>query len=300
MPNNGAVTLDFSKAQPLTLDFSKSQPLTPPVGLMPVPVGLVSGRNPRTGLPQTVNDVTGIPTAAAAVGSLAGPEGTAAGAGLGTTADAMLHGTPAGDAAWEGAKNALWTEIGGRGLSLISKFGAPLLNKVVDLFDEYETKLPKTPSINPLNYIERKPPGMSGSASSEDAAKAAFMNRGYKPSAATAPKPTPPMAPGPVGTSTAAGTLSEMANGFKLPPVPATPAPAPAAMVTKAVAEEAPKSRTIFVPMKSSPQPESAKLGDLWTIPRDKLVDLAKSGNSSAATVLQRLGHKVIFVPNPE
>lgn len=259
----------------------------------------VISRNPRTGLPQTLNDVTGIPTAATAVGSLAGPEGAAAGAGAGTAVDEMLHGTPAGDAAWTGAKNALFTELGGRGAALIGKFGAPLLNKIVDVLDEYEMKLPKTPSVNPLSYVAKKAEPIEDVAARRTAMKvaqrASDINAGLR-QPKIQPTTPPPMFG---GTSTAAGSLSDMANGFKLPPIPETPAPPPAAIVPRTAQEIAPKARTIFVPMKSTPLPESAKPGDLWTIPREKLVDLAKSGNADAATVLQRLGHRVIFVPNP-
>src|SRR5438132_735486 len=56
--------------------------------LVNAPAPPVISRNTRTGLPQTINDVTGIPTTAAAVGSLAGPEGAALGAGVGSAADA--------------------------------------------------------------------------------------------------------------------------------------------------------------------------------------------------------------------
>jgi hypothetical protein len=244
-----------------------------------------------------------LPTVGAVVGGAAGgpfaPETGALGAGVGTFAEQALQGREPD--AWEAAKNAITTEVGGRVLSLASRYGAPLLNKIGDLLDEfelknYDLKIPDKP-LKVSDWISKKPAGMSGSPSAEDLAKAKFQNTGYKPSTAATPKPTfTPLG----GTSTASGSLSDMANGFNLPPVPETPATPPAAIVPKAGQEPILKGKTIFVPMKSTPLPESAKPGDLWTIPREKLVDLAKSGNADAATVLQRLGHKVIFVPNVE
>jgi hypothetical protein len=68
----------------------------------------------------------------------------------------------------------------------------------------------------------------------------------------------------------------------------------------EAAKEPMTKGKVIFAPMKPpGPLPESAKPGDLWQVPRDKLIDLAKSGDANAVTILQRLGHKVVFVPSP-
>jgi hypothetical protein len=313
VPGLGTVSFPGSMAdEDISTAIARSMPLSAkPIPQQPGPMAarqqFLRGVAPNLTEEGIKNANAGtLPTVGAIVGGAAGgpfaPETGALGAGAGTFVEQALQGRPPD--AWEAAKNAITTEVGGRVLSLASRYGAPLLNKIGDLLDEfelkdYDLKIPNKP-LKMSDWISKKPAGMSGSPSAEDLAKAKFQNTGYKPSVGQAMNPKQPPPSMMSGTSTAPGTMSDLAMSQQLPPVPSNPAQPPAAIIPKAAQEPILKGRTVFVPMKSTPLPESAKPGDLWTIPREKLVDLAKSGNADAATVLQRLGHKVIFVPNVE